>query len=269
MSDHKGKPMEGEIVTPAQLDRILGQSQEPDIPALDALLQRFERLLSQSLKVTDIDTPEGWISELFGGMDYRIAVKTERGRALYGLIDTFVNNLDQFEKVEQKIRAIHRAQYDRHIDRIKAARAALEEQQKLEAVAANARLQRQLEQAKVEAEIETYKKQVRDAQNPPQAPAPRSEPPKVDEHERKRREAQRERKFAYALKIDEVEAEEEYQDKLTGSVTARILKTFADPVTVRAQKRMRIRNLVDTYGLAAESLPPGVLELLQEEEERC
>ena len=66
----------------------------------------------------------------------------------------FIQSLDQFETVERKIRAINREQYERYIDRVRFAKIALEEQQKLEAVAASARLQRQIEAAKAEAAIQ-------------------------------------------------------------------------------------------------------------------
>jgi hypothetical protein len=270
LSNSKAKPIEGEIVTPTQLDRILGKSQEPDIPALDALLERFDQLLRASVNMTNLNNPENWFGELLGGMDYRIAIKTERGQALNGLVETFMQSLDQFEAVEKKIRAINHEQYERYIDRVRFAKIALEEQQKLEAVATNARLQRQIEAAKAEGEIARHQAEVRKAglegrptlppPPPPPAPAP------VDELERKRQAAQRERKLDYALKIDAAEAEEDYQDKLTSSVTTRILKVFGDPASGRGQKKMRIRNLIDTYGIVEEFLPFGVVELMQEEE---
>jgi hypothetical protein len=188
LSNSNGKPpaLEGEIVTPTQLDRILGKSEEPDVPALDAMLERFDQLLKASLKITDLDDPEGWFRELLGGMDYRIAKKTERGRALIGLGDTFIQSLDQFEQVERKVRAINRERYERHIDRIRAARTALEEQQKLEAVAANARLQRQLEEAKVQAEIREQGLRARPLPPapPPPPPPPAPEDPRAKEKAR-------------------------------------------------------------------------------------
>ncbi len=247
MSNHQGKPIEGEIVTLAQLDRILGQSQEPDIPVLDALLVRFERLFNQSLKVTDLDAPEGWIGELFGGMDYRIAAKTERGRALYGLIDTFVNNLDQFEKVEQKIRAIHQAQFERHIDRIKAARAALEEQQKLDAVAANARLQGQIEGAKAKAEIARHKADAREQglrgkPVPPPPPAPKPEDPRVK------------KKASLQQELDRLAAEEKAdlakisggkpQDTWTDEMKEEITRTINMYYHAREKVRAELRNFL-------------------------
>jgi len=267
--DHKKKPIEGEIVTPAQLDRILGQSQEPDIPALDALLERFEQLFKESLKVTNLDSPEGWFGEFFGGMDYRIAVKTERGQALFGLIDTFMNNLDQFEKVEQKIRAINRERYERYIDRVRAARTALEEQQKLEAVVANARLQLQIEEAKAREAIAIHEGNIRKAglegrpSPPPSSSAP---PPNMDECERQRQAAQKRRKLDYDLKLDALEAEENHQDAIANRALTRILKIFAEPETLQAQKRFRIRQLRDTYAIDEALLPQGVLELMQEED---
>ena len=170
MANQKEKPIEGEIVTPAQLDRILGKSEKPDIPELDAMLERFEQLFNKSLKVMDLDQRENWFYELLGGENFRIAAKTERAQLVVGLVDVFMQNLDQFEQVEKKIRAINHQRHERYIDQVRAARTALEEQQKLEAVAANARLQRQLEEAKVEAEIEKHRRQIRESQRPPLPP---------------------------------------------------------------------------------------------------
>ena len=196
MSNHKEKPIEGEIVTPTQLDRILGKSEEPDIPALDALLERFEQLFKASLKVTNLDEPENWFGEFFGGMDYRIAVKTERGQGVVALIDTFVQNMDQFEQIEKKIRAINHERYERYIDRIRAARTALEEQQKLEAVAANAQLQRQIEAAKAREIIALHEANIRKAGlegRPvlPPAPPPPPEDPRAKNKARLQREMER------------------------------------------------------------------------------
>src|SRR5438105_14934934 len=74
----KQQPIEGEIVSPAQLDLILGKSQDPGVPQLDAILERFDQLLGESLKVLDLDTEEGWRGESWGGMDDGIPKKTER-----------------------------------------------------------------------------------------------------------------------------------------------------------------------------------------------
>jgi hypothetical protein len=133
-------------------------------------------------------------------------------------------------------------------------------------VAANARLQRQLEEAKVEAEIEKYKRQVRDSQQPPQPPPPPSGPPERDAYEVKRQAAQKTRRLECDVKLDAIEAEVDFQDKIAGSALARILRIFAEPETRRAVKRCRILNLRDTYGIDDGLLPAGVAELLEEED---
>jgi hypothetical protein len=232
-------------------------------PQISQTRQRYGQLLDQALENINLKIPEGFFGELVGGYDYRIRVKADRMQELDRLMNGFIGFLDTAEKGEQKIRELNRQCYEQYIDRVRAAHTLLKEQQRLLNLPAESRRQQDIEDAKAEAKIARYKKEARDALREPLAPPPPA--PVVDECQRRRQAAQKERKFEYDLKIDAVEAEEDYQEKLTGNATARILKVFADATSHRAQKRMRIRNLVDTYGIVEELLPAGIVELLQEE----
>ncbi len=272
MSDHKGKPLEGEIVTPTQLDRILGRSEEPEVPALDAVLERFEQLFKASLGTMNLDDPEGFFREIFGGMDYRIAVKTERGRAVNALVGTFIASLDQFEQVEAKIRAISRERHERYIDRIRAARTALEEQQKLEAVAANARLQRQLEEARVQAEIRKHGLVGRPAPPPPPpVPAPAPPPivaPSVEEEDARRRaETKRKAKTKCLIDLDAEELAAWHAEEKLSRVKARTIAIYQDVNMRLGEKRTRIQSILDSFDFRHDILPLSIQEFMEQTSE--
>ena len=264
MGNHKERPLEGTVVTAEALEQILRDTKPPAIPQLDLLISRYEELLEQVFEQLDLTTREGFFGELIGGIDYRIDKKAGRIQRLDRLMEGFAELMGKAELAEQKIRAINRECYEQYIDRVRAARTLLEEQERLMAIRSAARRQEEIEEAKAEAEIEKYKRQARDAQQPPSSPAPPAEP--ADEFELKRQVAYQTRKFECELKLDGIEAQVDFQDKLARSALARIVRIFAEPETRRAQKCCRILNLRDTYGIDESLLPAGVLELLQEEE---
>ena len=176
--DGKKKPLEGEIVTPQALAQILKDAKPPAIPQLDMLTTRFEGLLEQAMNNLDLTVREGFLGEVWGGIDYRIDVKAERIERLDRLMAGFLSILDKAEQAEQKIRAVNRECFEQYIDTVRAAGKFLEEQLRLAEIKAAAKI----EEAKARAIIADYEAKIRKHNlegypPPPPKPLPPAPPP--------------------------------------------------------------------------------------------
>ena len=70
----------------------------------------------------------------------------------------------------------------------------------------------------------------------------------------------------YDLKLDEMQADAGHRSEKTACALAEITKVFRNEGLRRSVRRARIREIMDAYELDESFLPPGVEELLEEEE---
>ena len=68
------------------------------------------------------------------------------------------------------------------------------------------------------------------------------------------------------MKLDEMQGDAGYRSEKTACALAEITKVFGNEGLRRSVRRARILEIMDAYELDESFLPPGVEELLEEEE---
>ncbi len=162
-----------EILPPGSRVPALAPPDTTAVPGLD--LAEFERQIRSAAKMLDLSVPEGLLDRMIGRPDHRIDMKTDRGRRLAGYIAACT-------AIVQAAGSLQDARRQVYLDHLTFLLRVAEAQQKLEAVAENARLQGQIEDAKAREIISEHEAKIREnglrgRPVPPPLPPPPPPPP--------------------------------------------------------------------------------------------